>query len=285
MSNKQIAKALLKKPLSPQEQERVTARRALLLVLPHYDNLTLFALSMALLLLVLTGSITVKIPEPLTVDSSLPEVFVALAGQLLTGFAGLFGLAAIGMIVSLFGVFLRGPKPQPLKFLMLAFAVLATGGTGIYAGMAILEGVHSWPMMIFPLWNIVSGITLLFLFRTGLMDPDCVLDRRPSGWQVIVTLVSISLLLAICRYALHLHWAITYSICVCYALSFNHTLQEWFGPQEEPLAALEELGLSEDGRQMTADRSWFGASTSDQTSSRGRGGGRACPRRSGPAPG
>jgi hypothetical protein len=188
----------------------------------------------ALLLLALTGSITVKIPAPLTVDSSLPEVFTALAGRLLSGFAGLFVLAFLGMIMSLFGVFLRGAKARPLKFAMLSFAVLATGGTGVYAGMVILRGVHSWPMMIFPLWNIFSGLGMLLLFRTGYMDPDCVVDRTPSRAQVIITLLSISLLLAICRYAFKLHWAITYSICVCYTMSLNHTLQDLFGRRSEP---------------------------------------------------
>ncbi len=243
MSNKQIAKALLKKPLRPEQEERLATRRKLLPLLPHYDDLTLFALSATFLLLALTGSITVTMPEPLRVDSSLPEVFAALAGELLGRFAWLFALAAIGMIASLVGVFMPGPKSRPVKFLMLSFAVFATGGIGVYAGMVILEEVHVWPLMIFPLWNIGSGLTLLFLFRLGLMDPDCIVDRKPTAVQVIVTLASILLLLAICRYALHLHWAITYSICVCYTVSLNHTLQDFFGIGPKPLTDLGEAAI------------------------------------------
>lgn len=239
MSDKQIAKALLKKPLTPEQKQRQATRRALRPLMPQYDNLTLFALSAAFVGLGLTGSISLAPPAPVTADSSLADWFAAFAHELADQFAGLFFLAAVGMVVSLFSVFWRGPKPRSMKFFMLSFGILATGGTGIYAGFVILEQVHAWPMMIFPLWNILNGAVLVVLFHTGLMDPDCVVDRRPTAAQVAVTVVAISLLLGVCRYALHLHWAIAYSICVCYTMSLNHSLHDVFGIGAEPLTTWE----------------------------------------------
>ncbi len=247
-SNKQIAKALLKKPLTPEQKERLATRRAVTVLMPRYDNLTLFALSTAFLLLALSGSISIQIPAPLAADSSIAETFAALALKMLEQFAGLFVLAVFGMFLSLFGVFARGPTPRPVKFLMLSFAVFATSGTGVYAGTVILGKVQSWPMMVFPLWNIVNGISLLVLLRTGLIDPDCIVDRPPKPIEVVVTLIAVVVLLAICRYGLHLHWAIAYSICACYTISLNHALQDLFGNHAEPLTSLEEAPGSPDGR-------------------------------------
>ncbi len=243
-SNKQIAKLLLKKPLTPEHQERLATKRMLTPLLPQYDDLTLFALSAAFLLLPLTGPIAIDKPVSLHAGSSMMDVFAAFAGKFASEFTGLFLLAGLGMILSFFGAFFTWRKPRFVKFLMLSFAVFATGGTGVYAGFVMLRSAHGWLMMIFPLWNIINGAILLILFRAGLMDPDCVVDRKPSLWQILVTLVSISLLLAICRHGLNLHWAITYSICVCYTMSLNHTLQDLFGLHPEPLTILDESSSS-----------------------------------------
>lgn len=244
MSNEQIAKTLLKKRPLPGRQERLTTRRELSPLMPHYDNLTLFALSVGFLFLGLTGSFSLEAPTPLTVDSSIADVFAALAGELLEKFTIFIPLAFLGMLLSLLGVFTRGEKAKPIKFVMLSFATLATSGTGVYAGIVILGQHLSWPMMIFPLWNIVHGIGLLSLFRMGLMDPDCIVNRRPSALQVIVTTVSVLLLLVVCRYALHLHWAIAYSICIGYTLSLNHTVQDVFGIGTKPPTDTEQIAVT-----------------------------------------
>jgi DNA-directed RNA polymerase subunit RPC12/RpoP len=230
-SDKEIAKLLLGKTLMPEERVQSAAQRVLAPLVPQYDDLTIFALSAAFLLLYLIG-------PGITVDLFQDYMNRQLEGTVVLRPAriGMLSvLAGVGMIASLVGVFFDWQKPRPVKLLMLSFAVLATGGIGIYAGLVTLRTTRGWLMMVFPLWNVINGAILLLMFGGSIMDAECVVDRRPRPSQIVVTLISISLLLAICRYAFNLHWAITYSICVCYTMSLNHTLQDLFGGHSEPL--------------------------------------------------
>jgi hypothetical protein len=49
---------------------------------------------------------------------------------------------------------------------------------------------------------------------------------------VVLTILSISILLAVCHFRFHLHWTITYSICVCYTMSLNHILANLLGKRD-----------------------------------------------------
>jgi DNA-directed RNA polymerase subunit RPC12/RpoP len=226
-SNEEIASLLRTRTLDPEERVQLAAKRILTPLLPQYDDLTIFALSAAFLLVVLTRPES-TIP-PLHAP---PDRDAAVAFHF--GFAGMSVLAGIGLVMSLAGALFDWAKPRWAKYLMLCFAVLATGGIGIRAALIVFETNQSGLMLIFPLWNGLSGVFLLLMFGGNIMDPDCVVDCRPRLSQIVVTLVSIALLLAICRYAFNLHWAITYSICVCYTMSLNHTLQDLFGRRSEP---------------------------------------------------
>ena len=84
-------------------------------------------------------------------------------------------------------------------------------------------------MMIFPAWNIINGGLLLLCFHTGLLDPDCILDRAAKFFQVALTVICVGILLAVCQYGFKLHWAITYSVCVGYTMSLHHGLTDIFG--------------------------------------------------------
>ena len=210
-----------------------TAKRILAPLVPQYDDLTIFALSAAFLLLHLIG-------PGITVDLVRDYMGALLEGTVVLPAAKvgtLSVLAGIGMVASIVGVFFDWQKPLSVKFFMLSFAVFATGGIGIYAGLVTLRTARGW-LMVFPAWNIINGVILLIMFGGNIMDADCIVDRKPSLSQIVITLVSISLLLAICRYGLKLHWAIAYSICVCYTMSLNHTLQDLFGNRSEPLTTL-----------------------------------------------
>ena len=237
MSNEQIANRLLVRTLAPEERIQLAAKRILTPLLPQYDDLTIFALSAAFLLLVLMRhedmAPLLQDPPGRGTPNADPVFFF--------GFASMTVLAGIGLATSLAGVFFKWEKPDWAKYLMLGFAVFATGGIAVLATLVVLGTNRSGLMLIFPLWNGANGVFLLLMFCGNIMDPDCIVDRRLHLSQVVVTLVSISLLLAICRYGLNLHWAITYSICVCYTMSLNHTLQDMFGNRSEPLTTLEEV--------------------------------------------
>lgn len=98
---------------------------------------------------------------------SLPETGVVTDQEapLLPQFDDLTLFAGFGMVCSLVNVFLQREKPHFEKRAMLWFAVLATGGTGLYAGWLMLDRTPGW-LMIFPAWNILNGALLLLLSAT-----------------------------------------------------------------------------------------------------------------------
>ena len=124
---------------------------------------------------------------------------------------------------------------------MLYFAVFATAGIAVQAALITYLTTHHWLMLIFPVWNGINGAILLILFYSGVANADCVEDTRASRGQLLITLLSVSLLLTICRLGLRLDWTMAYSICACYTMTLNHTLQDYFGSHFEHLTTLEQV--------------------------------------------
>jgi DNA-directed RNA polymerase subunit RPC12/RpoP len=225
MSNKDIARLLLSKRRPAEDRSQEAMRLATAPLVPKYDDLTLFTLSATFLLLVLLlrnspSEWKVEVDETLLVRVGLSS---------LQPLSGLIAIAGVGMAASFFGVFFRWEKPVLLKYAMLCFAVLITGGTGIVAGYLALKTAHNW-QMVFPAWNIANGAILLLMFRAGLVGPECITDEHASVGQVLLTIVCIAIIVTVCHYLLHYHWAITYSICICYTMTINDTLTRLLAP-------------------------------------------------------
>ena len=217
-TNEDIITGLLYKTLPKEERRRLAAKRALGPLLPRYNDLTLFAFSVTFLLLFL-------------IDPDLRTLLIKMFTERFFGDLTVWlALAGAGMVLALVNVFLGRDKSDGEKFLLLLFGVVATAGTGIYAGRIMLQQDRSW-LMIFPAWNIANGVLLLILFRVGLVDTDCIVDEKAGLIQILATVVSISLLLALCRYAFELHWAVTFSIAVGYTMSLLGAVQDLFGPR------------------------------------------------------
>ena len=187
-------------------------------LLPQYDDLTLFALSLAFLLL---GAI----------DAQMRRDLAALANHPAEGLAVTLLCAAFGMVCALLNVFLQRRKSDFEKRAMLLFAVLVTAGTGLYAGWLTLSQSRGW-LLIFPAWNLLNGGLLLVLRHAGVVDTDCIIEEAATFAQVLVTAVAVPILLTVCRYLFELHWAITFSIAVAYTMSLHHALRDLFGRRE-----------------------------------------------------
>jgi DNA-directed RNA polymerase subunit RPC12/RpoP len=186
MTNKEIARLLLRnKPLTEEDRARAVAQAAASPLLPRYDELTLFVLSAAFLMLV----------------GISPEVKADLGSAM--GFTHdgrimvVLSVATIGMVLSLFGIFFKGPKPDLFKWPMLVFAVLVTAGAGVYAGYVTLENAQGW-LIIFPAWNIINGVLLLAMLRAGLMDTHCIIDGAARFSQVVMALICAGVVLGVC---------------------------------------------------------------------------------------
>lgn len=199
-----------------EERRRQAVRKHLSPLLPRYDDLTLFALSLTFLLLFAANA---------DLRETLADVVVwTRRGDVLI----LLGAAALGMVFSLFNVFLKREKSKFEKLTMLIFAVGVTAGTGVYAGYIMLKQSPG-PLMIFPVWNIINGGLLLLLFHGGVVDTSCIADTKAGLLQIGVTVVSLAILLALCQYTFRLHWSISFSIAVGYTMSLLGGLRDVFG--------------------------------------------------------
>ncbi|MHC4302444.1 MAG: hypothetical protein ACYS7Y_34730 [Planctomycetota bacterium] len=189
----------------------------LLPLLPRYDDLTLFALSLAFLLLVLISA---------ELRQDLARAFSAELG---THYVLLLLLAVLGMVCSFVNVFLQRKRYEFEKQAMLAFAVLVTAGTGIYAGYLMLDRSQGW-LMVFPAWNILDGGLLLLLARAGIVDTECITDEKATFKQVLITAIAVPILLTTCLFLFDLYWATTFSIATAYTMNLHKTLRYLFSP-------------------------------------------------------
>ncbi len=217
-TNAQIVEEVLAPRLSPEDQRRREAIKAASRSLAYYDDLTLFSLSAALILLLVLNA---QARRDIFTACFLPR-------------AGLYVVMALmGMALSFLNTFVGRPKGEPAKRLMLLFAVLVIAGTGVCSTYMTWKTNPGW-LMVFPAWNVLGGVVLLLEYFAGLITTDSIIDDRPSLRRIVLAATSVAVLLLICQYVLRLHWATTYSIVVCYTMSLLDAVQGFFGGPPEP---------------------------------------------------
>ena len=222
-SNQEIAVWLNNHSSAPEQEREAAARQALSLSFARFDDLTLFSLSFAFVLVLL-----------MNLDQMKDKVRVVLFVSLMLSRIGPFLASAIlGMALSLLSIFVRHEKYEFEKWLMLLFAVLVTTGTGVYSGIVMFKEDMSW-LIIFPLWNIINGIILLIAYRIGLLNTNSITSEKAGRFQVVVSITTITLVLILCERMFNLHWAISYSIAVSYTLSLHNVIQDIFGKCIKP---------------------------------------------------
>ena len=139
---------------------------------PQYDELALFLMSFAFILLFITHE-----------DLRAGAVFIAFAES------PLFGLLVLvffgqGIALSLYHVFTSRDKTwREIKY-MLFSAVIINAGGGIAVGMYFLEHPPHGLLILFPLWNIINGFWLLLLYKFELMDDAIIVDDHAGQFEV-----------------------------------------------------------------------------------------------------
>jgi hypothetical protein len=187
--------------------------------IPKYDELSLFMMSVAFLLVFFTNS---------GLRNGLSKLLVELEDRIHA--AMLIILFTGGLILSLYHVFIKRQKKIAEKFAMLIFAIVANGVSGILASVHILNQSVDTPciFIILPLWNIMNCIVLLILLRFGVINPDSISDEDVQPFEALLGFIIILTIFALCQYKFKLYWAITFSICVIYATSFSDALASVF---------------------------------------------------------
>ncbi|HOX06219.1 MAG TPA: hypothetical protein PK280_07445 [Planctomycetota bacterium] len=176
---------------------------------PRYDELSLFVMSLAFLsLFVADAGMRAGCRRHLAAELWDPRTYLVVAPF------------AAGLLFSLFNVFVTRRKSGFEKSAMLFFAVVVSAGTGIVAGVQMLEGFHGW-MLVFPIWNIANGVLLLLLDRLCILDQDNIADEEATLDQVLLGALVVLAVLLVCHGVCRLHWSVTLSICVAYATNVN----------------------------------------------------------------
>jgi len=224
-SNEEIAEQLLTPKPTKEQLRREAMKMALSPLLPRYDDLTLFALSLSFLLLWL-------------IDEGLRREWPLAVSLTLGRYSVLMIAAGFGMACSLVNVFLAREKSRLEKRAMLWFAVCVTAVTGIYAGRLSLAESQGW-LIIFPAWNVLNGALLLLLTRAGVIDTDCIVDEQATFNQILITAVVVPILLTVCLYVFELHWATTFSIAAGYTMTLHHALDHLFSKRRPAPAQAE----------------------------------------------
>ena len=185
-------------------------------LIPVYDEMSLFLMSMTLILLYIVNE---PFQEQIRKWAAIcPHIYVFIAAAIFI----------TGMGLSIYNVFTTREKTDTEKWIMLFFAVLTNAGTGIISGWYVLSSrsIRDW-LIIFPVWNIINGVLLIvMLFK--IIDKECISDRNATLKEVVIGLIAILIVFILCNYALKLHWAVTLSICIIYTTSLDKGLQSVF---------------------------------------------------------
>jgi len=203
--------------------------------IPNYDELTLFMMSAAFLLLFFTnGQFRSGLFKFLSKDGDRVVIIIFVI------------LFTAGLILSLYHVFTKQEKSITEKFAMLFFAILTNAISGILASVHILSKSADAPciFILLPIWNIINCVILLILFRIGTVNVDNISDEDVRPFETLLGFIVILAIFAVCQFAFKLYWAITFSICVIYATSFSNALGSVFY-REEQEAAIEDTAIDE----------------------------------------
>jgi hypothetical protein len=193
-------------------------------IIPRYDEVSLFAMSLTCTLLLVVGLFSTS-----QVQFDLSTMNLKLFLVVLIFFAGL--------VLSIYHALVNTPKSSVEKFCMLVFAVIVNAFSGLLRGIYAFNWATGW-LSIFPVVNIVNGILLLFLFRTHALTESDISDEHALHIQVAFTAAVVIIMFIVCNYISKLMWIQTLSICVAYATNIGRRVQVlfWWLPSKNKTA-------------------------------------------------
>ena len=174
---------------------------------PEYNEFSLFLMSITTILILLTSGIISNIfSKRISSDYHLIYYIVS----------ALFIL--YGLLLPIYHSFTERKKTKSEKIAMMVFAVLAQSICGIYASGYIIENSQGL-LIIFPLWNLINSVLIIMLVRYEFINEEIIIDDNVTASEVIIGLVSVSILFCLSKYIFNQYWAVTYSICLVYSLN------------------------------------------------------------------
>jgi hypothetical protein len=180
---------------------------------PQYDELALFLMSSASILVVVTHESLRAGAFRMIFSWEFYSLLVVV----------LFGL---GIAFSLYHAFVSREKTYREKKFMLFSAVMINGVGGVVAGEHVIGEATSLLTLIFPLWNIANGFLLLLMYRFDIIDEGIIVDDDAAPYEVVIGLSVVLMTFAISTFVFDLHPAVVFSMCVAYATNINALVKD-----------------------------------------------------------
>lgn len=180
---------------------------------PQYDELALFLMSSAFILVIITHEGLRAVAFRIVLAWQFYSLLVVV----------LFGL---GIVFTIYHVFISREKTYREKKLMLFSAVMINGFGGVVAGEHVIGEATSLLTLIFPLWNIANGLLLLLMYRFDILDEDIIVDDDAAPYEVVIGLCVVLMTFAISTFVFDLHPVVVFSMCVAYATNINALVKD-----------------------------------------------------------
>lgn len=185
--------------------------------LPQYTEVSLFLMSVSFLLVVASNFSLFDWWSKIVSDIfEEPVILIPL------------GVFFVGFFFSLYSVFTFRAHSHTEKRFMLAFAVCVNAGAGVLVGAHALGGSRTNPEVILALWNMLNGMLLAWLWRTNYIGEDTILDIQAKKHEIIIGVFAVVVIWLVAQYWFGLYWAVTFSLCVGYATTFNTIVGKMF---------------------------------------------------------
>jgi hypothetical protein len=185
-------------------------------LLPQYDEVVLFTMSLTCALLLITGVLSINREVQLVPPSEYDPRIIAASF-----------IFVAGLLLSLYHAFVDRPKTRLEKSFMLFFAVIVDVFSGFMASGYDLTNASGW-LIVFPILNMINSIILLFMWRAGVLDESSVSDRHASKGQIALAAAIILILYYICHVIYSLIWIQTLSILLVYSINLIRVIESWF---------------------------------------------------------
>lgn len=184
-----------------------------LMFVPQYDELSLFSMGYMFVLFVVINN------PPTHWDMSNIKINLESLKFILFMFP-----FSVGMLLCIYHAFTDRKKTSIEKKLMIFFAAIINGFSGIWGGTYILVHNSGWGFSLFPVWNIISGFILLTLLRSTDFEEKTISNDNVSLSQLFSSTVILSGIFYLCYFAFQLTWAATFSICIAWTTNLYSTV-------------------------------------------------------------
>ncbi|MBN2271922.1 MAG: hypothetical protein JXN61_15005 [Sedimentisphaerales bacterium] len=215
-----LAKRLTDEGLEPAERRTIgisgLCRRIRTFLTPSYSEVSLFLMSVTTFFVFSFNPVVRQ--RFVDLVFSAPGIFLAGVYVIMYG---------CGLVLCVYHIFSSREKSSVEKYLMLFFAVLTNGISGICAGVYIFRHSILW-LAVLPIWNIISGVVLILMLWFEAIDRECVNDQDATAGQAMIGFVMVLAVFLACSSLLRLHWSITFSICIAYSTSFERAIRRLF---------------------------------------------------------